>query len=252
MIFVLVPAAGAGTRMQAVSEGQRKQYRMLGGQTILDRTLMRLASFAAVDLIVCIVPADDMPPPIATKKDRLGLRSAEIHYVAGGESRTESVRNGLRYLRERFPAQAEDLVAIHDGVRPFVSETLFARLLDVAREQGAAIPFLPITDTIKAVGTDGRMKAHLDRSEMVAVQTPQIFARSLIEEAYAKADAEARAESRENKKVRDRHEMQITDDSSLLPAESLRLVPGEKQNIKITTMEDLRYAEFLISLEGSI
>jgi len=152
--------------------------------------------------------------------------------VAGGEERQDSVRNGLRRVRPEA-----EIVAIHDGARPLVTEEIITAAIEAARESGAALAAVPVTDTIKS-SLDGRfVTSTLEREKLYAVQTPQTFSRRLIETAYERAYA-------------DRYFG--TDDASLVErlGEPVAIVRGSYENIKVTTPPDVATAEAIIAARG--
>ena len=146
--------------------------------------------------------------------------------MAGGATRTESVRNCLAHVDDSF-----DIVLIHDGGRPFIDGRTIARSVAMARRYGGSIVAVPENDTVKLVGKDLFVKKTLDRSRIFRAQTPQVFKRELIKKAYA-AGITAGA----------------TDDAGLVERAGgkVKIVTGSYRNIKITTKEDLKLAEVLI------
>ena len=208
----LVVAAGSGLRMGGPV---KKQYRALCGQPVLAHTLAALEAAAAVDAVVLVLGAGETFPTQAFSKVRA--------VVAGGAARTDSVRAGLAAL----PPETE-LVLVHDGVRPLASPALFAAVAAQAWETGACIPVLPVTDTVKAVDTNGRVQKTLCRNGLVRVQTPQGFRKEIILAAYARELAAS------------------TDDAGLVEAAGfpVQTVPGEEANLKLTTPADMLVAEF--------
>ncbi len=152
-----------------------------------------------------------------------------VHFVKGGVRRQDSVRNALSLASCPY-------VLVHDAARPLVSPTLIERVLIATIEYGAAVPIVPITDTVKSVETDHtgvmRVRDTQPRESLYRAQTPQGFQKKLLEKAYARWENEAPA----------------TDESMLVEAAGIRPVgvPGETTNIKITTKEDVETAEYLL------
>lgn len=211
-VWAVVAAAGSGTRF-----GAAKQFADLGGRPVLDRSVAVAAVCA--EGVVAVVSADSARPP--GLRDRLAdlVRPAEVRVVAGGETRSESVRRGL----EAVPAEAE-VVLVHDGARPLASAELCRRVVAAVRAGAdAAVPTVPVADSLRRRG------GAVDRAEFAAVQTPQGFRAAALRAAHA-AGAEA------------------TDDATLVEAAGGRvvLVDGEPANIKITHPADLRMAEALL------
>lgn len=206
----IVPAGGSGERLGA---DRPKAFVLLGGRPLLEWSLDALSD--ACDRIVVAVPPDHAQPP-----DR----------VAGGASRSESVRNALAAAPEASVA------VVHDAARPLVTPALVRRCLD-ALEDGVdgAIAAAPVTDTVKEVD-DGRVARTLDRSRLWAVQTPQVFRAEVLRRAL---DVSAEALS------------DATDDAVLVEAAggTVVVVEAPPKNIKITSPQDLRVAETLLSAD---
>jgi len=200
-VWTIVVAGGSGQRF-----GRPKQYEELGGRRVLDWALSVAAD--AADGVVLVLPAADVDPAFS-------------YQVAGGATRSESVRNGLAAV----PADAE-IVCVHDAARPFASSQLFQAVIDAVRAGAdGAVPGVPVADTIKVVGPDGTVVDTPDRSTLVAVQTPQAFCASVLRAVHA-AGGEG------------------TDDASLVERAGGRVVvvPGEARNRKITHPDDLAWA----------
>ena len=203
-VWSIVVGAGSGARF-----GGMKQYEMLGGTRVIDRSVS--TARAVSDGVVVVVPAGDV--------EREGG-------VAGGASRSESVRNGLAQV----PADA-DIVCVHDAARPFASTDLFEQVIAAVRNGAdAAIPAVSVTDTIKIVASDGSgtVESTPDRSTLVAVQTPQAFAAVALRRVHELDDGTSTA----------------TDDAMLVERAGgvVVVVDGEGSNRKITTQDDLEWA----------
>lgn len=214
-IYAIIPAAGSGVRF-----GGKKQEALLKGISLLDRTVSVFQKTGLFKKIIVVGPF--LPPPLRGG----GEGEGEIIVVAGGKTRAESVFNGFQALK----AGDDDIVLIHDAARPLVSPGLIKKVIGAAKEKGAVIPVLPLSDTVKKVKGD-RIEATLDRSGLAGAQTPQGFLVKKLKKAYAKV---ALSEI-------------VTDEARLLElaGEEVFTVEGEQNNIKITTPEDLRLAEFL-------
>ncbi len=223
---VILPAAGKGTRL-----GQVKQYLELGGVPVLARAALQAAACDEVAAIVVAVPAGDEDQVRALLAQH-GV--TKLHaVVAGGAERADSVRRAL----EVVPAGLA-LVAVHDAARPFASPTLFSRVLSAAREYGAALAAIPATDTVKqAEGM--RVARTLDRRTLWLAQTPQAFRIPVLREAYASAGERAST---------------FTDEASLVEAAGghVELVPGEKENFKVTDADDLARARARTELPAAV
>jgi 2-C-methyl-D-erythritol 4-phosphate cytidylyltransferase/2-C-methyl-D-erythritol 2,4-cyclodiphosphate synthase len=223
----LVVAAGRGSRAGA---GGPKQYRELGGRQVLTRTLEALLRAAPDARALTVIHADDRDlydAAVAPLSEN--LREKLLPPTIGGATRQESVCNGLDTLSG--VCAPEDLVLIHDAARPFVSPDMIERAKNAAREKGAAIPGLAVTDTIKQIADDARIVATPDRASLRAVQTPQAFRYGLIHKAHLSAKAEGAGE--------------LTDDAAVAEwaGHCVFVFPGEAENGKLTTLEDFVRAE---------
>ncbi len=226
-VCAIVPAAGSGTRMRA---GKPKQFLHLAGKPILAHTLSALSLVTLVSRIFLIVPEGQIPAARTVVSEWTGERGPEkpeISIVAGGAERQDSVYNGLLEL----PREC-DWVMIHDGVRPFASPGLIEAAWEGAQATGACVTAVPSTDTVKRA-FDGVIRETLPRDEIWLVQTPQVFRREIILAAYEKAVKEG---------------WTGTDDASFVEriGVPVAIALGERSNIKVTTPEDLRWAEWYI------
>lgn len=217
--FCILPAAGSGRRF-----GGPKQYRLLAGEPLLIHAARAALASASIDRIVVAAPADDLAKVEALFAEA-GLAAALHAVVPGGAERADSVRAAL----DALPSSAE-YVAIHDAARPFASPALFDAVLAAAAEQGAALAALPCTDTVKRSTDGATAKETVDRRELWLAQTPQAFRVTLLRQAYAAAEERASL---------------ATDEAALVEAlgETVALVPGEKENFKVTDPEDWERAE---------
>lgn len=209
-VWAVVVAAGSGDRF-----GSAKQFAVLAGRSVVERSVAACRAVASEVVLV-------LPP------DRLGERFGADVVVAGGPTRAASVRLGLSAV----PPEV-DVVVVHDAARPLAGPELFTSVV-AAVENGsvdAAVCALPVTDTLKRVDGGGLVAETVPRQGLVAVQTPQGFRAEVLRRAHA-GDAEA------------------TDDAALVEAlgATVLVVPGDPQNVKLTTPADLVYAEHL--LEG--
>lgn len=227
-VAVLVPAAGAGTRM---GSDTRKQYRELGGETLLVRTLRAIERCALVGHVIVAVPGRDL----SSVSDR--LQAAQLRkltaVVEGGQTRQDSVRNALRSVPK--PVR---VVLVHDGVRPFVPADRIAAVVDAVRANGAASLALPVADTLRRGRDTSPQSVQLgntvDRDGLFRMQTPQGFRRDWLEQAHRSA--------REDGVV-------ATDDVELVQrlGHDVICVNGSAYNIKITTPTDWTLAQALWS-----
>ena len=223
-VHVLVPAAGSGSRL---SGDIRKQYLELGGQPVLVRTLARLAALPQVSAIHLIVPEEDVAFCRSELVEHYQLDKIGA-VIVGGDERQDSVRNGL----EACGAASQDVILVHDGVRPFFPQEQIGPLVQLAAIEGAALLAIPAQDTIKEV-FDGRVRSTLDRRLLWQVQTPQAFRCDRIREAHRRAHAGGYTG---------------TDDASLIEwcGWPVAVLPGHQYNIKITTPADLVLARALL------
>ena len=205
--WAVVVAAGSGTRF-----GGAKQFRELGGRTVLARSLD--AARTVAEAVVVVLPPDSGP-----------VEGADIR-VPGGATRSGSVRAGLAVV----PADVA-VVVVHDAARPLAPPELFrAVVAAVAEGADAAVPGLPVPDTVKEVGQDGVVRRTLDRAGLVLVQTPQAFSAPVLRRAHASGG-------------------EATDDAGLVEADGGRVVvvAGAPENLKITRPRDLLVAEALLN-----
>ncbi|MDC0374194.1 2-C-methyl-D-erythritol 4-phosphate cytidylyltransferase [Pseudomonadales bacterium] len=214
-LYVVVPAAGTGQRMDSAVP---KQYLELNsGQTVLGMTVSKLQLLRPERLVVALHAAD-------TWFDDLHLSG--VDRVVGGENRAASVLSALTAI----DARDDDLILVHDAVRPCVRVADINRLIDLARDHAeGALLATPVIDTLKRV-TDQRVTATVDRSQLWQAQTPQIFRFELLKRALLAAPA-------------------ATDEASAVEALGIlpRICRGRADNLKITTNEDLAMARFIVS-----
>lgn len=229
-VIALIPAAGMGKRMGA---DINKQYLSLCGMPIVARTIAIFDQAPFVDDIYVITPAAEIPYCREHVVERYSFAKVRA-IVPGGKERQHSVLNGLRAVED---AADDDVVLIHDGVRPFVTQHILERSVDVARQFDGALTAVPAKDTVKIV-TNGIVTATPPRETIWQAQTPQSFRYGVIRAAHEIAEAE---------------DFLGTDDASLVErlGREVHIVPGDYCNIKITTPEDLVLAEaFLKSREA--
>lgn len=226
-VGVVIAAAGQGKRMR---RGFNKQFIPLGDRPLIAHTLAAFERMSAVGEIVVVTRRVDIPRAEAIRR---AFQWKKVkHIVVGGETRQESVRLGLKYLNTEW-------VLVHDGARPFVKETMVRKLLDEAKTYGAAVPGVPVKDTIKQVDGNGIIEKTPDRARMWAVQTPQVFRLSELREAHERA-------RREN--------LTVTDDAMLMEhlGVGVKTVRGDYFNLKVTTPEDLLFAEAILQHKTSV
>ena len=220
---VIIVAAGSGNRFGGDIP---KQFALLHGRPVLMRTVdVFRDNLPGADIIVVLSPSEmSRWASMCTEYD---FESPRI--VAGGASRTESVRNALAAIAD-CDGSADTLVFIHDGARPLTDEGTVHRVIETARAKGACVPTVPVTDSLRAVASDGTTIA-VDRAAFRAVQTPQGFEASAIIRAYALPYSPA-----------------FTDDASVYEADGgdVAICDGATDNIKITNAGDIEVAELLL------
>lgn len=213
----IIVAAGAGKRF-----GQRKQFVYLEGKPVLEWTLEAFQAHGEIGTIVLVLPDEQDRKHYQLRYGKIG------EVVRGGEKRQDSVWQGFRLLDKG----TTELVLVHDGARPLIDGALIGRVIAAARTHGAAVPVLPLADTLKEV-RDGRVAGTVDRSRICRVQTPQGFLYPVLEQALDAA----------------RHDRFYgTDEAMLVERIGLPVgtVAGNPRNIKITTPLDLKIAEALL------
>lgn len=225
-ITAIITAAGSGKRMGG---DRKKQYLELLDKPVLFYTLKNFCDCSCVDEIVLVLPEEDIVYVEENIVSRYGFEKV-TSYVAGGRERQDSINNALNSLSFK----ADDVVIIHDGVRPFVSERMILDSVEGARKYGGAVAGVKVKDTIKEI-EGGFYSKTLARDRLVAVQTPQTFRGSFIKEAYRFAYEEG---------------FYSTDDAALMEKYSsgrVVYVEGGYFNIKITTREDLVFAAAILA-----
>jgi len=218
--YVIIVAAGKGLRMGGEVP---KQFLPVGGVPVLMRTLQRFREYSESLRIILVLPKSQQD---YWKSLCLDHRFAVEHLLAaGGDTRFHSVANGLALV----PADAQGVVGIHDGVRPFVSVDVIRRCYEEARTKKAVIPVVPVVETLRHVA-----HGNVLRSDYRLVQTPQTFDIQLLKAAFKRVQDDACADA-------------FTDDASVVEAcgHPVATVEGNRENIKLTTPFDLRVAELL-------
>jgi 2-C-methyl-D-erythritol 4-phosphate cytidylyltransferase len=223
MNIAIIAAAGTGTRM---ASDRPKQFLLLAGTPIIFHTLRVFEQCESIHEVIVVLPAE-ASAGFVSAAGKYGLRKV-ARVVPGGVTRADSVKRGLMAIRS---ATAE-IVAVHDGVRPFVTVEEIDATIAAARTDGAAILVAPVTDTIKQV-SDQRIVKTLDRGGLRRALTPQCFHYELLRQAYQVADIT---------------DPSVTDESVLLEKLGIpvSIVEGSPRNIKITTVEDLTSAEAIL------
>lgn len=241
-VVVIIPAAGLGTRMAPMPSAMdpktkkphpSKQFTELGGTPILIHTLRKFASVDAVSEIWIALRENEVEGfRERLARDAKDVLKKKVELVVGGEHRQQSVEHALNALS----ADADDVVLVHDAVRPFVSAGIIHEVIEAAKKYGAAIAGLPAIDTVKQVERTAEgaiIKATIPRAAVVLAQTPQGFRYQLIKKIFDEATADG---------------FMGTDEASLAErsGHEVAVVMGSPRNIKITAPADMELAEFYL------
>lgn len=225
-VIALVPAAGSGKRMGG---DRSKQYLEIGGKPIIVHTLNLLDSCENISEVCLIVPEDDCAYACEMLDEMRFIKPVKV--VPGGRERQDSVRNGLDSI------YGCDIVMVHDGVRPFVTEEILNRCIEETLLYGATVVAVPAKDTIKSVDEERNVIETLERKRLWQIQTPQTFRYDLLKDAFKKAYNDA---------------FYGTDEAMLVErlGHKVKVIEGDYRNIKITTPDDMIVAEAILkSLE---
>ena len=222
--FAIIVAGGKGLRMGGEVP---KQFLPIGGKPVLMHTIDAFRKALDNVRIVLVLPAEQHHY-WQELCEEYNFRSPKL-IAQGGETRFHSVRNGLALL----PDNADAVVGVHDGVRPFVSTETIRRCYAAAAEGKAVVPVVPVIETVRQILSNGKSVTK-PRDEYRLVQTPQTFPLALLRQAYQQPYTE-----------------NFTDDASVVEAlgKEIIMIEGNRENIKLTTPNDLSYAEFLIKSE---
>lgn len=238
-VVVIIPAAGLGTRMASAPSAKgkgpaaTKQFAELAGTPILIHTLRKFTTSPVVTEMYVALRGNEMDGFRAlVEKEGKNLGMKKIHTVGGGEHRQQSVANALKEIS----AAADDVVLVHDAVRPFVTEQIIHDVIQAAQKYGAAIAAIPAVDTVKQVERTAEgalITATVPRERVVMAQTPQGFRYDVLKKAFDEATADG---------------FMGTDEASLVErsGHEVAVVMGSPRNIKITTPDDMKLAEFYL------
>lgn len=230
--YAIIVAAGSGRR---AGSPLPKQFHTLGGRTVFMHSVIRFLDDAPEVTVIVVCHPDFIQ---LVEKEMDGLGAAEWLVIPGGNSRPESVRNGLNAIRTRLGTGKSALIAVHDAARPLVPALTIREGWSAAEEFLAAVPAIPVTDSLRQLTDgDGRFEA-VDRSRFVAVQTPQVFRADILLRAYDRPKGDFSF---------------FTDDASLVEASGVpvTLYPGSPENIKITHPRDFAIAEAILREAGN-
>ena len=238
-VFVIVPAAGLGTRMGPTSAAKTKkrapskQFKELGGIPILIHTLRKFVACPEVyEIIVALRKNEIAGFRAQLEKQYPEILNKRLQIVEGGEHRQDSVASALAAVA----ADGDDIVLVHDGVRPFVTPEIIAEVIAAARKHGAAIAGMPAMDTVKQVERTAEgalIKSTIPRASIVMAQTPQGFRYDILKKAFDEAAADG---------------FLGTDEASLIEraGHPVAVVMGSPRNLKITTPADMELAAFYL------
>lgn len=235
MNSAIIVAAGSGKRFGGEKP---KQFLELLGKPVLVHTFERFAACPHIDQIILVLPASEIENFKTTSERFRQSTDAKFQLkkpfliIAGGETRAESVFRGLNHVRD----ESIEIVAVHDGARPLISVEEISAAIEKAAEIGAACLVSSVNDTIKEV-SDGKIVGTIDRARLKRALTPQCFRREILLQAFEEVDWSA-----------------ATDECSLVEklGYEIALVEGSARNIKITTPEDMRLAEFYLQTEKTL
>ena len=225
----VIVSAGKGHRFM---KGKKKQFYFLAEKPILAHTLDKFEACPVIHSILLVVAQEDMDYCLKEIVEKYRYRKIS-QIIPGGKSRQESVKNGIDSL-----AKDIDIVAIHDGVRPFITREMIEESIRAAVRFQAVVTAMPVKETIKMAHPDGTILKTLDRESLWQVQTPQTFKVSVLKEAYQRATRDG---------------FVGTDDASLVERLGVKvhILPGSYTNIKITTPEDLMLANLFLEMKIS-
>ena len=223
---VVIVAAGTGSRMNM---GINKQFIKLEGKEIIAYTIEKFYNNSNIEDIVVVVKEDESEFFIFVILDKYNFKNVKIAY--GGKERQDSVYNGLKLLDEKC-----DVVLIHDGARPFVSDKIIDKSIEEAKEHKAIVVGVPVKDTIKVIDNDKNIVDTPNRSVLWAVQTPQTFDYNILIDAYKDAF---------------KNKFYGTDDAMLVEriGYKVKMLEGSYNNIKITTQEDLNIGSQILRVQ---
>lgn len=220
---VILPAAGKSTRF-ATQQSKKKVFVELKGRPVWVRTAEMFTNREDVAQTILVVSPEDID--FFKEKFRPNIAFMNIEIVTGGAERADSVMNALARVRADI-----DFVAVHDAARPLIVKDWINKVFQAAERHDAVMLATPVTSTLKRVGKDNRVEETVSRTNLWAAQTPQVFRRQLLLDAYAR-----------------RGDLQPTDEAQLVEqiGHPVHIVEGSPLNIKITSQDDFRMAEFLM------
>ncbi|OGW76409.1 MAG: 2-C-methyl-D-erythritol 4-phosphate cytidylyltransferase [Nitrospirae bacterium RIFCSPHIGHO2_02_FULL_40_19] len=223
-VVAIIPSAGKGKRM---AHSVSKHFIRLEDKPVLAYTLEAFEKCPDVNQVLLVVRSGEEKYCLKEVVEKYQFRKV-LKVVIGGERRQDSVYNGIKELD-----QDTDIVVVHDGVRPFVPPALISETIKLAMYVDGVVAALPVKDTIKEVTRDGLIKGTPNRDSLWFAQTPQTFKKRVLEEAFMRAFTD---------------KFHGTDEASLVErmGGKVKIIEGSHENIKITTKEDLFYAELIL------
>lgn len=219
---VIIPAAGQSSRFAG---NRKKPFEDLSGRAVWLRTADHFVNRDDVTEVILVLADDDIEDFKIRFEPNLAFMNLRI--VAGGNSRAESVQNGISALQEQA-----DFIAVHDAARPLLTKSWVSDVFAAAIKHGAVIPGTPVSSTVKRVDEGNNITETVDRSSLWLAQTPQVFRREVLEKAYQDATDHS----------------EFTDEASIVEAsgQAVFVHEGWPMNIKITTIDDMKLAEVLL------
>jgi len=229
-VIAIVPAAGLGKRFNASA---KKTFININGIPLFIHTLKRLCDEEAVTEIIPVLKDEDIENGFELVK-KYNLDKI-VRIAPGGKERQDSIYNALYLVENKNRPSPEDIILIHDGVRPFIPTGLIANLIAELKNADGAIPGVSVKETLKAAAADGTVVSTMNREKFWAVQTPQAFFFNIIQKAYDTAYADG---------------FYATDDAALVERikGKVKIIPGSPFNIKVTTPEDMELVEWILSV----
>lgn len=223
-VSVILPAAGASRRFH--DKNYKKPFAPLGGKAVWLNSAEKFLNRKDVKQLIVVVSEEDREE--FDRKFAANVAILDVDVCCGGAERGDSIRNALARV-----ATDVDLIAVHDAARPCLADKWIDAVFEAADRDGAAILAAPVSSTLKKVDQNHRIEATVDRRQLWAAQTPQVFRRELLVKAYAEGGSKT-----------------ATDDASLVEqlGEAVTVVQGSPLNIKITTRDDLRLAEQILKV----
>lgn len=224
--IAVILGAGNGTRMKA---DRSKLLLEISGKTVLERTVEIFSKADCIDEIIVVCRENDLDDFEKVLSDY------DLSYCFGGATRQESVKNAVATIEDGEC----DLIVIHDGARPLITQKEIADTVKLAKDKGAAAVGVPVKDTIKVVDSEMKIVDTPDRSALISIRTPQIFAFDMYKEALSLAEKQG---------------VDFTDDCQLVEnlGKPVYAVCGDYGNIKITTPEDIPMAESILKMRGEV